>query len=674
MKGKEKENEEKDASGKEEAHADGGSDIPLKDNGGHPEEEAERPSREDKVSPYDMFLDDGPQKPGKIPRLTLVLAVLFVTCGVTFLALMNFSLFREQFQGEVVLWILRGGIIFIILSVIAYFAVRERSHRAYADDIFNRVVEANYRLKLLLDAGRELGSTLDLDQILEQVLEYALAEAGADMGAVYLWEKEADVLKLEVSRGVDENRLMFKELPMGKGLIGETASRRETTVVDDTNDIDERDNPFFGAARPGSQVMVPLQSRGKFVGVVVVGLDEAHGHVREAQRLLDGIAELAGLAVANAELYRIARKSLDALTRQREVTGSVLDEMVAGVITANTNGRIDVFNREAQMLTGYSLGEMAQVKLRPETNLEENPLGPLEQGMLEVMSSPESPWEGEALIMKKDRTVLPVSYRVYPLVGRDEIQGAAAVFMEAGTDAGDSSREEGVDYQVLLRSLGARIERLYTHPLSRVIEKVRTISADEWAQSRDDMVMTLEAGSSALLDLLEGIESYLNCVTVREWDSPGEINLGEVVQDVVADILRTPEHAGTSVVVKLAGIPKTFGYERMARLALEEVITNAVIAADEGSKRVEVTGREVEGMVRLEVRDNGPGVTTEARGYMYLPFFTDREGRPGLGLSTAKRVMRRLEGHIGMGECTGSGAVFFLEFPIPTKLAVQDGE
>jgi signal transduction histidine kinase len=643
------------------------------DEGAGPGAGPDVPTKEGPALPGDVFIDDGLQRPGGIPRLTLVLAALFVVSGITFLALMNFSLFREQFQGDVYLWILRGGIILMIISMVVYFAIRERLHRAYADSIFNKVVEANYRLKLLLDAGREMGSTLDLDRILEQVLEYALAEVGADMGAVYLWEKEADVLRFEVSRGVDEKSLMFKELPMGKGLIGETASRRETTVVNDTRDIDERDNPFFGAARPGSQVIVPLMSREKFAGVLVVGLGEAYEHVEEAQNLLEGLAELAGLAIANAELYRIARKSLDALTRQREVTGSVLDEMVAGVITSDKNGRIDVFNREAQRLTGYSLGEMAQVKLRPEMNLEETPLGPLEQGMLEVLNSPESPREGEALIMKKDRTLLPVSYRIYPLVGREEIEGAAAVFMEAETDAGDSSREKGVDYQVLLRSLGARIERLYTHPLSRVIERVRTVSADEWAQSRDDMVRTLEAGSSALLELLEGIEGYLNCVTVREWDSPGEIKLGEVAQDVVANILRPPEHAGTSVVVKLTGIPKAFGYERMARLALEEVITNAVIAADEGGKRVEVTGREVEGMVRLEVRDNGPGVSSEAREYMYLPFFTDRDGRPGLGLSTAKRVMRRMEGQIGMVEGTGGGAGFFLEFPTRTGPAVQDG-
>jgi len=655
---RESDKEKKDTSLEESAGPGAGPDVPTK---------------EGLAPPGDMFIDEGFQRPGGIPRLTLVLAALLVVSGITFLALMNFSLFREQFQGDVYLWILQGGIILMIILMVIYFAIRERSHRAYADSVFDKVVEANYRLNLLLDAGRELGSTLELDRILERVLEYSLAEVGADMGAVYLWEKEADVLKLEVSRGVDESNLMFKELPMGKGLIGETASRRETTVVEDTKDIDERDNPFFGAARPGSQVIVPLMSREKFAGVLVVGLGEANEHVKEAKQLLEGLAELAGLAIANAELYRIARKSLDALTRQRDVTGSVLDEMVAGVITSDKNGRIDVFNREAQRLTGYSLGEMAQVKLRPETNLEENPLGPLEQGMLEVMSSPESPREGEALIMKKDRTLLPVSYRTYPLVGREEIEGAAAVFMEAETDAGDSSREKGVDYQVLLRSLGARIERLYTHPLSRVIERVRTVSADEWAQSRDDMVRTLEAGSYALLELLEGIEGYLNCVTVREWDSPGEINLGEVVQDVVANILGPPEHAGTSVVVKLAGMPKAFGYERMVRTALEEVIANAVIAADEGGKRVEVTGREVEGMVRLEVRDNGPGVSSEAREYMYLPFFTDRDGRPGLGLSTAKRVMRRMEGQMGTVEGMGGGAGFFLEFPTRTRPAVQDG-
>ncbi|MBU4490567.1 MAG: GAF domain-containing protein, partial [Actinobacteria bacterium] len=603
----------------------------------------------------------------------LVLAILFGVCGITFMALMNFNVFKEYFQGEVFIWILRGGIILLIISMVVYFVMRERSHRTYAEGIFDRIVEANYRLKLLLDAGRELGSTLDLDQILEQILGYALAEAKADMGAVYLWEKEADVLKLAVSRGVDKHKVMFKEFPMGKGLMGEAASRREITTVDDTKEIDERDNVFFGAAQPGSQVIVPLLSREKFVGVLVIGSEEAHEYTVEVRRLLEGLAELAGLAVANAELYRIARRSLDALSRQRGVTGSVLDEMVAGVITSGKNGRIDVFNREAQRLTGYSLSEMAQARLRPDTNLEENPLGPLEHGMLKVISSPEVSKEGEALIMKKDRTVLPVSYRIYPLVSGGEIEGAAAVFMEAVTDAGDSPRKDGVDYQVLLRSLGARIERLYTHPLSRVIESVRRIDADEWAQSKDDVVRTLEAGSSALLELLEDIEGYLNCVTVREWDSPGENDLGEIVTDVVANILRPPEHAGTSVVAKLAGIPKVFGYERMVRLALEEVIENAVIAADEGGKRVEVTGRELEGMVRLEVRDNGPGVSTETVEYMYLPFFTNREGSPGLGLSTARRVMWRLGGRVGIEEGTGDGAMFFLEFPTSPRPIAQDG-
>ncbi|MBU4194125.1 MAG: hybrid sensor histidine kinase/response regulator, partial [Actinobacteria bacterium] len=49
--------------------------------------------------------------------------------------------------------------------------------------------------------------------------------------------------------------------------------------------------------------------------------------------------------------------------------------------------------------------------------------------------------------------------------------------------------------------------------------------------------------------------------------------------------------------------------------------------------------------------------------YMFLPFFTNREGRPGLGLSTARRVMWRLGGRVGTEEGTGDGGMFFLEFP-----------
>lgn len=188
------------------------------------------------------------------------------------------------------------------------------------------------------------------------------------------------------------------------------------------------------------------------------------------------------------------------------------------------------------------------------------------------------------------------------------------------------------------------------------------MNLDDWSRSREDLISVLEAGQSTLLGLLEDLEQYLNCTTAREWDRATGHNIEEITSDVVRDVLAQPALAGVRVSVKLSGLQRVFGFDRMIRTALEQVIENACIAARLGDDRVEVSGLDEAGYVRVEVRDSGPGLSPESREYMFMPFFTDWEGRSGLGLSMVKRVMQRLGGRVGLSEVAG-GAMFFLEFP-----------
>lgn len=254
--------------------------------------------------------------------------------------------------------------------------------------------------------------------------------------------------------------------------------------------------------------------------------------------------------------------------------------------------------------------------------------------------------------------------------GDDAREGAGG---KATKEARESTRKGNVDQQVIMRSLGARVERLYTHPLSRVLDRARSMDIEEWSRSREDIVRILEAGSSALLGLLEDVEQYLTCVTVREWDDPEPNDLGELAGGIVADILKRREYEGVVIMAKLSDLPPVQGYRRMVKAALEEVIENAVIASAGGEKRVEITGVKSDGFVRVEVKDMGPGVDEEEREYMYLPFHTGREGRSGLGLPMVQRVMHRLGGGVGL-EDSPTGAVFFLEFPLAEGREESGGE
>ena len=607
-----------------------------------------------------------------VTPVTVILFTVATLFAIALIVLFNLRSVGDSLEAKGLFWILPAGLLVIFGTLVVMVLVREAANLKHVEGMLDGMVDVNERLRLLMEAGREIGSTLDLPEILQKILDYTSDVTDADIGAVYLWEKSEDILRLAVVRGVDESKIMFKELPMKKGLMGQAATDRQMLAIDSTKSIDERDNVFFGAVEPLSLVLVPLAARDRFLGMLVAANTHEHSYSMDEKRLLDGLAELSSLAITNAELYRIARRSLDALSRERGVTDSVLDEMVAGVITADARGRIGVFNREAQHLTGYTFTEKTQVRLRPETSLDQNPLGPLEHGMLEVLDNPSLIREGDALVMKSDKALLPVSYRIYPLVNGPEVIGVACVFMEARGVSAEASAKGSVDYQVLLRSLGARVERVYTHPLSRVIERMRGLDIDDWSRGKEDVIRTLKAGYSTLLGLLEDLEQYLNCTTTREWDSPGECDLSEIGREVVREAIASPEAEGVTVTVKLSGLSPAFGFERMVRSALEQVIENACIAASFGGGRVEVTGRDQGSFVRIEVKDKGPGLDPETREFMFMPFFTVWEGRSGLGLSMVKRVMSRLGGRVGV-EDVAEGALFYLEFPTsPGRELVDD--
>lgn len=79
-------------------------------------------------------------------------------------------------------------------------------------------------------------------------------------------------------------------------------------------------------------------------------------------------------------------------------------------------------------------------------------------------------------------------------------------------------------------------------------------------------------------------------------------------------------------------------------------------------------GAEVQpdGMVRFWVRDNGPGLSSEARAKLFTewsrPAHEPGEGH-GLGLSLVRRIVERLGGAVGVSEDGEDGSTFFFTLP-----------
>ncbi len=599
----------------------------------------------------------------RVRPVTIFLVVIFILSAIVLLGVINLSIVRERLEQESVFWILRLGLGVMIISLVLYLVFLERAHAIRISKQLKVIEDVNRRLKFLLEAGKEIGSSLELSEILNDLIGYAFSATRDVAGAVYLYDKSTNTLKLALARGVDESKLVFKEFPLTKGLIGEASANRETICIDDMSAVDRRDNVFFGSFEPKSMIIVPIVERDKFLGVLVTANEEPHAYSPEEKRIIQGFAELAGLPIANAQLYRIARRSLDVAARQRGFTESVLEQMFTGIITCDSDGRIAIFNRMAQALTGFKFEEKHQMMLSAEASLDANPLAPLEKSMLQVMENPEIVLEGEAVIRRKDGDLMTVEYRTYPVRDDSKVLGAACVFVGAGK-AAEKIEGDLSEYRRLIRAFCARVEMLYMEPLSRVLERIKRMDKDAWSNSRDDMVEILQAGFETFRSLVEQFEEYLECVSEREWETQAKFELGEMVSEAVQNVRKKWGLNSVGVNIEVAPNTRIFGNGRLLRTAIEKVLENAMIASLDGGRRVTIRTRLTGGdSVRLEICDTGPGMSDQAARGAFVPFFSTREGHAGLGLSVAKCIMKNINGDIGF-EKTDEGAVFYLDFPL----------
>lgn len=103
-------------------------------------------------------------------------------------------------------------------------------------------------------------------------------------------------------------------------------------------------------------------------------------------------------------------------------------------------------------------------------------------------------------------------------------------------------------------------------------------------------------------------------------------------------------------------------------IELEQVVVNLVhnaVQACSAGGHVAIETHQVDGKVRLVIRDDGCGMTSEQIEHAFDPFYTTRQGKggTGLGLSTVHGIVAGHGGTIEIASEANRGSVFTIEFP-----------
>jgi signal transduction histidine kinase len=131
--------------------------------------------------------------------------------------------------------------------------------------------------------------------------------------------------------------------------------------------------------------------------------------------------------------------------------------------------------------------------------------------------------------------------------------------------------------------------------------------------------------------------------------------------DEVRELTAGP--AGVGVVVEApAGLTVRADAGQLRR-ALLNLARNAAAAMQGRAGDVVLAAFAAPGRVRIEVRDQGPGVPVDLRDKIFTPFFTTREKGTGLGLAFVREIVRDHGGDVTVIDAPGGGAVFRIELP-----------
>jgi two-component system sensor histidine kinase PilS (NtrC family) len=104
-------------------------------------------------------------------------------------------------------------------------------------------------------------------------------------------------------------------------------------------------------------------------------------------------------------------------------------------------------------------------------------------------------------------------------------------------------------------------------------------------------------------------------------------------------------------------------WTRMDPKHLRQILWNLLLNAAEatnGNGTVRVKCESSHGMARVEIADNGSGMSEETQKQIFNPFFTTRTQGTGLGLSIVHRLLESYGGRIDVQSAEGQGTVFTL--------------
>ncbi|MFD1135434.1 ATP-binding protein [Paenibacillus urinalis] len=245
------------------------------------------------------------------------------------------------------------------------------------------------------------------------------------------------------------------------------------------------------------------------------------------------------------------------------------------------------------------------------------------------------------------------------------------------------AREDAVHANEAKTEFLALLSHEFRTPLNGILGMAEVLSLSELSEEQRQSVSVIQESSHILLHLINDLLDLSKLEAGEMKLNPSSMDLRAIVKHVTLLLSQKVSDKGNRIVADMdSSLFERFAGDsaRMTQI-LTNLAGNANKFTNNGLIRIRIivlSQTEYEQKLRIEVTDNGIGISQAEQDKLFKPYSQTREGQKsehggtGLGLSICKSFVELMGGKIGVISEQDAGSTFWIEVSFPS--AVETGE
>ncbi len=203
-------------------------------------------------------------------------------------------------------------------------------------------------------------------------------------------------------------------------------------------------------------------------------------------------------------------------------------------------------------------------------------------------------------------------------------------------------------------------------PLSTVIGYADLLLSYFGEETTSEMKKYLQEIFTVSNNMASMIDQLLQLATLYNAEASGEtLNMMTIAEAAVNRFKFQMEKHNVQIIWG-SDLPPAIGYQPWVEEVFANLIGNAIKYRGSKSPHIQLRAKKLNGKVRYEVQDNGIGIAPEYLARIFEMFHrvpgSGVEGT-GLGLAIVHRIVKKLNGDVGVDSQPGKGSTFWFTLP-----------